>query len=72
MQVLRLGVKVWLFIWIEQKPIEGDAPRNGHGQEEEIGNFPQTNGLHDSLALDPQVQIHRMFVEAFETIDRLQ
>jgi len=72
LQVLRLRVKVWLFAWIEQKPIERDAPRNGHGQEEEIGNFPQTNGLHDMLALDPQVQICRMVVKAFETVDRLQ
>jgi len=44
-----------LFAWTEQKPIEGDGPRNGHGQEEEIGNFPQTNGLPNLLALDPQV-----------------
>jgi hypothetical protein len=60
-----------LFAWTEQKPIEGDAPRNGHGQEEEIGNFRQTNGLPNLLTLNPQVQIHRMVVEAFETFDRL-
>jgi hypothetical protein len=71
LQVLRLGVEVWLFVWTEKKPIEGDAPRNGHGQEEEIGNFPHTNGLPNQLALDPQVQIHTIVVETFETIDRL-
>ncbi len=60
-----------MFAWIIYKPIEGNAPRNGHYQEEEIGNFPQTNGLPDLLALNPQEQIHRMVVEVFETIDRL-